>query len=120
MSSTMTYKEGVYTVTLFREKEVVYELDGYFLLAVPESTASHYREKVLGPSYDGMLYMFYKGPGDPDYVWLSKEEYDSLLLIYNDIHPPYEYDDDSDGLDEECDYCHGAVGSCGRRCRDRD
>jgi len=116
----MTYNDGIYTVTLQRQTKILYNLEGYHLLALPESTASYYREKVLGPAYDGMLYMFYKGPGDPDYIWLSKEEYDTLLPIYNEIHPPGDYDDDSEGPDAECDYCHGPVGACGGRCKDRD
>lgn len=116
----MSYEDGLYTITLFRETKVVYQLKDYHLLAVPESTATAYREKVLGPAYDGILYMFYKGPGDPEYLWLSKEEYDTLIQIYNEIHPPEDYDDYSEGPDAECQYCHGAVGICGERCKDHD
>jgi hypothetical protein len=116
---TLSYKDGVYTVTLFREMTVVYELEGYFLLAVPESSASYYREKVLGPAYDGMIYMFYKAAPNPDYLWLSKEEHDTLLPLWDSLQTPYE-DDDSEDLDEECDYCHGPIGRCGGRCKDRD
>lgn len=118
--NTITFKDGTYTVTLAREPKIVYELEGYHLLAVPESTASYYREKVLGPSYYGILYMFYKGPDEPDYLWLSKDEYNTLLPLWNEFQQSDTWsDDESDGSDE-CDYCHGPVGRCGGRCKDRD
>ena len=116
----VTDKDGNYTVTLLRETTVVYYLNSFWhLLAVPESGASYYREKVLGPAYDGMIYMFYRFGLNPDYLWLSKEEYDILLPIWNDLHPS-ESCDDSEDLDEECDYCHGPIGRCHERCKDRD
>lgn len=117
---TVTYKDLIYTVTLFRETTVVYYLNSFWhLLAVPESGASYYREKVLGPAYDGMIYMFYRFGLYSEYLWLSKEEYDILLPIWNDLHPS-ESCDDSEDLDEECDYCHGPIGRCHERCKDRD
>jgi len=115
--ATVTYKDDVYTVTLFRGEKIVYELEGYHLLAVPESTTAAYREKVIGPSYDGFLYMFYKAAPIRDYLWLSKEEYETLLPIWDSMQPSWE---DSDDPEAECDYCHGAVGICGGSCRDRD
>lgn len=115
----MTYDQGVYTVTLFRETKVVYELTGYMLTWALESTASSYREKVVGPSYDDMLYFLMKWDYEegPTYIWLSKEEYWTLLPMWNDILKKREEEEDAN---EECDYCHGPVGRCGGSCRDRD
>jgi len=133
-SHTVTYKDGIHTVTLVREKNVVYELKNYFLCAVPESTASYYRDKVQGPAYDEMLYFIYKAAPDPEYLWLHKEEYDSLWPMWEKIEEAIE-DAREDCFEcggkladcggdhrqlEECDYCHGPVGCCGNRCRDRD
>jgi hypothetical protein len=115
--ATLSYKDGVYTITLFRKATVIYNLDGYLMLAVPESSATYYREKVDGPAYNGMLYMFYKAAPESDYLWLSKEEYDTLLPLWDKVQSLDEY---SEGLDSECDYCHGPVGRCGGSCKDRD
>jgi len=119
MAHTVTYNDLVYTVTIFRETKIVYYLNSFWhLLAVPESTTAAYRDKILGPAYDGMLYMFYRSALHTEYLWLSKEEYDTLLPIWNDLHP-VESSDESDD-ESECDYCHGPIGRCGGRCRDRD
>jgi hypothetical protein len=32
----------------------------------------------------------------------------------------YKLDPETNDLDDECDYCHGAIGRCGGRCKDRD
>lgn len=87
----MTYEEGVHTVTLFRETKVVYESAGYMLAWALESTASSYRDKVVGPSYDGILYFLTKWDRDVasyiwlSYIWLSKEEYLTLEPMWTEI-----------------------------------
>jgi hypothetical protein len=175
MLPTITFDEdNGYTFTLWRDgKKILHEFKG-FSVTIDEkhetivngfsSVAIHSvnediwtpedHARIGGPACDGVFYYIYAVPysGEDIMIWLSKEEFNILTPVLDDIKEERYYNEfeceftrttindciknpenygpeqrarimgyynEADG-NEECDYCHGEIGRCGGRCRDRD
>jgi hypothetical protein len=91
MSPSITLKENIYTIALVRDsKPVVYEFTRRYHLIIyhanERSLAPSYREKILGPAFDGIIYWIdVSFPGERHFIWISKDEFEVLQPMMEEI-----------------------------------
>ena len=98
MLPTLTLKYNIYTLTLIREgKPLVYKFSRRYHVIIyhtdETSLEPSEREKILGPAFDGIIYWIdVSFPGERQFIWISKDEFDILEPILAEEEEKYYYE----------------------------
>ena len=92
-------------------------------MGVPQSVTIEERHNRIAAELSGSIHMGYSfyyincesNDGSVKRIWIESDA--EAEKLRQDLKDDGE---DSVDLNDECDYCHGPVGCCGGRCRDRD
>jgi len=109
MIPRLTFENRIFTFILMRDgKEVVCHFKDSFVvvsLGNEKSIPASHLARMNGPSYNGWTYHIYAQhnyedrDSDESFIWLSKEEFDILSPIYEDLREKDFYET------HVCSYC---------------
>lgn len=123
MQPTVSKENNDYTFTLWRNDEKVVHTfkDAFATLSYGDekSIPASQLAKMNGPSYHGWTYHIYvqqhhaERSSEEIFIWLSKEDFETLWPIFDSIDRPQEEYDEG-----ECSFCSNRTWCC--ECDDRD